>query len=143
MRTVLNRHYSALCRWTRPPTSNERLSNTTKQDCLQMISSAVLVPKSTVADIVKVFSVSGNFDSRRQGTCVRKRKLTKREGRLVARYSSLHPQETARQLQETIGGSLKQVSLSTIRRTLSRQSIFAYRHVAAPQLTPAAQLKRL
>lgn len=98
------------------------------------ISTMVNVPRSTVNDIIARFKRSGTSTSSRTGHCGRKRKLSKRTERTLARQSIANPRATAKQLQQAVGESAD-VDISTIRRSLRRSGRKCFTPRKAPGLT--------
>lgn len=92
------------------------------------------IPKSTVERVVQRHDETGTTSPRRKGRCGRKRILNIREERAVSRHSIAEPQATAREIQHASTSSIQNVSVDTIKRTLRRQGIQAYRPVKAPSL---------
>jgi hypothetical protein len=79
----------------------------------------------------------------RTGRCGRKRSLSLRDERNLARRSTANPQATARQLRAVIGDPITGVSISTIKRSLQRSGRAAYRPSKSPTLTAAQRWRRL
>lgn len=107
------------------------------------IASMVNVPKSTVIRLVKRFKDTGNVQVTRLGNCGRPRIATQREERALARASLANPLMTAHELRNSVGGSIAQTSISTVKRILRRQGRFAYRPRLCPSLTSAQRQRRL
>ncbi len=72
--------------------------------------------QSTVSRLIARYKSSGTLTPLRKGKCGRKRLLSARTDRLLARASKKNPRATAADIQKTVGGDANMVSLCTIKR---------------------------
>ena len=86
----------------------------------RQISARLLVPRSTVKDIIKKFKATNSIQSTRKGRCGRKSQLTMRDQRSLLRCSAEDPNRTARQLQAYVDGNCAKVTTRTVRSYLQR-----------------------
>ena len=70
------------------------------------ISSQLNVSTSSVNNIICHFRRTGKIEVSHSGKCGRRRILSTRDERKIARASTSHPEATARQLQQMVGGSV-------------------------------------
>lgn len=98
--------------------------------------------KTTVHDIIQHFQVTGSYESSRRGRCGAKKVIDRHTDRRLANASKRNPRLTARQIQNEVPTSAG-VSLSSIRRSLRRSGLVAYRPVKAPLLNLARKRTRL
>lgn len=113
-----------------------------KRQCgktIRAISEEVSLPKSTVSDII----CTGRIESRRKGKCGRKKKLTNRGERMLARTSSAKPLLSARQIKQEHERICKNISVRTIQRSLKNSGQLAYRPVCSPRLSKGQMNVRL
>jgi len=110
---------------------------------IRKIARNLNLPKSTIGNIIKRYSNTGEISSRRRGRCGRPNLLTVREERSVCRASTMNPQATARELQACVGGNVVRVSVDTIKRTLRKHGKLAYRPMKSPFLTPNQKAVRV
>lgn len=96
----------------------------------------------TVGRIIRRHQASGAASVNRTGRCGRRRSLTLPTERRLARTSTINPRLTSRQLQHAVGGEAVEVNTSTIRRSLLRSGVVAYRPRPAPGLTAARKQVR-
>jgi transposase len=113
------------------------------QQSWRQIATTMGLPKSTVSNILRQYQQHGIIGTKRAGKCGRKRSLTKRDERALARASQVNPRGTARQLRASVGGSVTSVSVSTIKRSLQRLGRLAFRPSKSPSFTCAQRQKRL
>lgn len=107
------------------------------------ISRQLNISTSSVNNIITHYRRTGQIEATRAGRCGRKRIFTTRDERMLARASTKHPQTTARQLQQMVGGSVATASKSTVCRSLNRSGKMAYRPCKAPLLTKKQMKTRL
>jgi len=110
---------------------------------VRKIAAIIKRPKSTVSDIIQLYQKTGNVSSCRKGRCGRRRSLTTRDEKAVARASTINPTATAREIRSSVGGNTASVSLCTIRRSLIRQGRLVYRPLKCPSLDAAKRSVRL
>lgn len=108
----------------------------------KQIAKNLALPASTVNGIVHLHRRTGSTLSRAGNRSGRPRLLTVREERALARESVVKPRATARQLQQSVGGGTASVSISTIKRTLTRMGRVAHRPKKGPILTAAQKATR-
>ena len=109
----------------------------------RQISARLLVPRSTVKDIIKKFKATNSIQSTRKGRCGRKSQLTMRDQRSLLRCSAEDPTRTARQLQACVGGNCAKVTTRTVRSYLQRLGQQAVRPRKCPSWTPIQKRARL
>ena len=102
---------------------------------IRSTAEAVNMPTSTVGGIVKRFRNNGQTSANRVGRCGRKRKLSPCTVRKLGRASQANPQASARDIQETVGGSALNVHVNTVKRSLRSSGRLTYRPVKAPSLS--------
>lgn len=107
------------------------------------ISNQLSISTSSVNNIISHYRRTGRIESTRAGRCGRKRFFTTRDDRMLARASTSHPQATARQLQQMVGGSVAAASKETICRSLNRSGRIAFRPCKSPLLTKKQMKARL
>jgi transposase len=107
------------------------------------IAATLMLPKSTVSNILRKYCQTGSSAASRKGNCGRRPCLTTRDERGLARASKNHPSATARELRERVGGRLSSVSLTTVKKTLRKYGLHAYRPRKSPLLTPVRIRNRL
>lgn len=127
-----------------PPSVRQLIIQLFHEGKTQMdISKLVKVNQSTVSRIIRRFTTTGNAGPTRTGKCGRKRLLSSRTDRLLARQSVINPKATAADIQASSGGEALNVSLSTIKRSLRRSGRLAFRPVKSPSWTLAQMRVRL
>ena len=99
--------------------------------------------RSTIRNIIKNFHRNGTSSVQRKGQCGRKRLLSTRDQRAIARVSQANPCFTAREVQAEAGGNAAAVSIDTIKRSLRRSGLKSYRPSASPCWTAAQRAARL
>jgi transposase len=109
----------------------------------RQIANSFGLPKSSVSNILRRYKKQGITGTIRKGKCGRKRSLTLRDERNLARLSTANPQATARQVRASVGSPVTDVSISTIKRSLQRSGRAAYRPSKSPTLSAAQRLTRL
>ena len=95
--------------------------------------------QSTVSRLIARYKSSGTLTPLRKGKCGRKRLLSARTDRLLARASKKNPRATAADIQKTVGGDANMVSLCTIKRS----DRLAYRPNQSPHWKPSQMRVRL
>lgn len=115
------------------------LQKLTQSDIAQQLN----VCQSTVSRLISRYKSSGTLTALRKGKCGRKRLLSARTDRLLARASKKNPRATAADIQKTVGGDANMVSLCTIKRSLRRSDRLAYRPNKSPQWNASQMRVRL
>ena len=93
------------------------------------------IPRSTISGIIKRYKESGQIGAQRNGKCGRKRKLSDRIDRALAKQALLNPKATSRTIQTAVGLNAMNVSLNTIKRSLIRSGLSSYRPLISPSLS--------
>ena len=101
------------------------------------------IPRSTVKNVLHVYSQTGSLKTRRQGRCGRPPAMTEYDKRALLRKSQADPQATSRQLRASCPSNVIRLSLSTIKNVLRQGGRLAYRPVASPRLTASQRKVRL
>ena len=109
----------------------------------RQIASELNLAQSTVSSIILRFRRTGQATQNRKGKCGRKKLLTPRDERSIARASQANPRATAREIREAVGETIQHVSVETVKRTLRSAGRFSYRPVKSPSLSPAQMRVRL
>ena len=109
----------------------------------RFIANELNVSQSAVARVLKRYNKTGDLNTHNQCRCGRKRKISTRTVRILARKSVENPRSTARELQASVGGELATVSLSTVKRSLARSGIVSHRPVKSPSWTSDQMKVRL
>lgn len=103
--------------------------NSTRQ-----ISRMLLVPQSTVSDLIRHHSATGSTSTNRAGRCGRPPRVNLRTRRMLARYSIANPRSSARQVMHAFGGECPQMSLRHMQRQLKLGGAIPYRPLKSPTL---------
>ena len=119
------------------------VKNYSKGRSVRKIAQLLILPKSTVHNIVRRYVQKGEMHTRYNGSCGRSRRLTERDEWCLSRASVANPLATARQLRASVGEQATIATLSTIKRALRRQRRIAYRPRKSPSLSRAQQIARL
>ena len=100
-------------------------------------------PKSTVIDVVRKFKDTGSLKPGRVGRCGRPRILSVGDERAIARASVADPHLTGREIRAHVRGNAAMASVSTVKRSLRRQSRCIYRPSKSPALNAAKRWTHL
>lgn len=104
------------------------------------IANEVGVNQSTVARIINKYKATGSFEPTRKKTCGRKKKMTKRDERLLLQENRLNPRMTSNQHRASQNLN---VSSRTVRRVLFKHGRIARKPLKKQLLTEPMKKKRL
>lgn len=101
------------------------------------------VSHTLVNKVVRQYQNEGAKETKRQGNCGRKEKLTERDRSAIVREVKKNPHASSGEIQREISGAAASVSTRTIRRVLNEEGIVTYKPLRKPCLTNAHKSKRL
>jgi predicted transcriptional regulator len=108
----------------------------------KVIGELLNVSQSAISKILLKHRTTGYLGNTRGGACGRKRALSARQQRRITIESVRHPRGTAREIQAIVGGSCQALSISSMRRYLTRAGRFTFRPSQSPQLTNMQRRRR-
>jgi transposase len=91
----------------------------------RQIAALLKLSKSTVFNILKKYRETGSSHTTRSGRCGRRPLLTVRNERALITASKECPTSTARQIRERVGGHLSVISVSLVKKVLTKYGVQA------------------